>query len=67
MFDASARERIGHVGRKDDADGRLLDLDKKSAVPVFTDSGLAQLRPILREYRSKERVALIHYGNCMAG
>jgi deoxycytidylate deaminase len=65
MFDAFARERLGHVGRKDDADGRLLKLDKASAVPVFNDSGLVHFRTLLREYRSKEKIALVHYENCV--
>jgi cytidine deaminase len=66
MFDAFARERLGHVGRKKD-DGRLQELDKKSAAPVFTDSGLFRLRPVLREYRAKELLALNHYNRYTSG
>jgi deoxycytidylate deaminase len=60
MFDAAGRERLGHRGRQD-VGGRKQSLDKKSAVPVFTDSGLAQFRPALREYRAKELLALEHF------
>jgi cytidine deaminase len=60
MFDAAARERLGHRGRQDDQ-GKKQSLDKATAVPVFTDSGLAQFRPELREYRAKELLALEHF------
>lgn len=60
MFDASARERLGHVGRKDGA-GRKQQFVKKEAKPVFADGGLPQFRPELREYRAKELLALDHF------
>jgi deoxycytidylate deaminase len=60
MFDAASRERLGHPGRED-SDGHRLELDKKTAVPVFADSGLWQFRPELREYRAKELLALEHF------
>jgi len=60
MFDAAARERLGHCARQDDR-GQRQRLDKKSAVPVFSDAGLAQFRPELREYRAKELLALEHF------
>lgn len=60
MFDAAARERLGHLSRQDDR-GRRQKLDKKAAVPVFFDAGLAQFRPELREYRAKEILALEHF------
>ena len=60
MFDASARERLGHVGRKDHA-GRKQQFVKKEAKPVFADGGLPQFRPELREYRAKELLALDHF------
>src|ERR1035441_10213713 len=53
MFDAAGRERLGHLGRKDDA-GRKRDFIKKEAFPLFVDAGLAQFRPEPREYRIKE-------------
>lgn len=60
MFDAAERKRLGHRGRQD-AQGKRESLDKKAAVPVFSDSGLAQFRPELREYRAKELLALDHF------
>lgn len=60
MFDAAARERHGHVPRKD-ADGRRCDFVKDDAHPVFADSGLAQFRPELREYRAREVLALEYF------
>jgi cytidine deaminase len=60
MFDAAARQQLGHLGRKDDS-GRKLDFDKKQASPVFSDAGLAQFRPAIREYRTKELLALEHF------
>jgi deoxycytidylate deaminase len=60
MFDAASRERLGHCGREDD-EGKRQALDKKTAVPVFADSGLWQFRPELREYRAKELLALEHF------
>jgi len=60
MFDAASRERFGHPGREDPG-GHRLSLDRKTAVPVFADSGLWQFRPELREYRAKELLALEHF------
>src|ERR1035441_3927892 len=60
MFDAAGRERLGHLGRKDDA-GRKRDFIKKEAFPMFVDAGLAQFRPEPREYRIKEVLALDHF------
>jgi cytidine deaminase len=60
MFDAAARERLGHCGRQDE-EGHKQSLDRKMAVPVFADSGLWQFRPELREYRAKELLALEHF------
>jgi cytidine deaminase len=66
MFDAAARERLGHVGRQD-GQSRRQSLDKKTAVPIYTDSGLAQFRPELREYRAKELLALEHFDKHAVG
>lgn len=60
MFDAPAREQLGHLARKDDA-GRKQKFDKKQASPVFSDGGLAAFRPAIREYRTKELLALEHF------
>jgi len=60
MFDSAARERLGHVARKDDH-GRKRKFVKKQARPVFADAGLAQFRPEPREYRIKELLALDHF------
>ena len=60
MFDAAAREQLGHLARKDDA-GRKQAFDKSVALPVFSDGGLAQFRPEAREYRAKELLALEHF------
>jgi deoxycytidylate deaminase len=60
MFDAAAREQLGHLARKDD-DGRKQAFDKSTALPVFSDGGLAQFRPEAREYRAKELLALEHF------
>lgn len=60
MFDAAGRERLGHIGRQG-PDGHKKSLDEEKAVPVFTDSGLAQFRPALREYRVKELIALKYF------
>ena len=60
MFDAAGRERLGHLGRKD-ADGRKASFVKHDAKPVFSDAGLPQFRPDLREYRAKELLALDHF------
>jgi deoxycytidylate deaminase len=61
MFDAAERERLGHIGRQD-RDGHKKTFDKQVAVPIFIDSGLEQFRPVLREYRIKELVALKYFG-----
>lgn len=60
MFDAAARERLGHVPRKDD-DGKRCEFDKKVAHPVFLDAGLEEFRPEWREYRAKEGLALEYF------
>jgi len=60
MFDATGRERLGHVGRKDGA-GRKPEFVQKEALPVFADAGLPQFRPEPREYRIKELLALDHF------
>lgn len=57
MFDAASRERLGHVGRRD-ADGHKCAFERHEALPVFSDAGLAQFRAVVREYRSKELIAL---------
>jgi deoxycytidylate deaminase len=61
MFDAAERQRLGHIGRQD-KNGIKRVLDKSKAVPIFSDSGLEQFRPELREYRAKELLALKHFG-----
>lgn len=60
MFDATAREQLGHLGRKDET-GRKLEFVKKRAFPVFVDAGIPQFRPEPREYRIKELLALDHF------
>jgi deoxycytidylate deaminase len=60
MFDAAARERLGHLGRAD-ATGHKLPFAKNEAEPVFADAGLPQFRPELREYRAKELLALDYF------
>ena len=60
MFDAAARAQLGHLARKDDA-GRKQTFDKSTALPMFSDGGLAQFRPEAREYRAKELLALEHF------
>jgi deoxycytidylate deaminase len=59
MFDAAGRERLGHLGRKDES-GHRREFVKKQAFPVFVDAGLSQFRPEPREYRIKELLALDH-------
>lgn len=66
MFDALARERLGHLGRQDDRGQRRV-FRRDTAVPVFVDSGLAQFRPELREYRAKELLALEHFDRYASG
>lgn len=61
MFDAGAREQLEHLARKDD-DGRKQAWHKATALPVFSDGGVAQFRPEAREYRAKELLALEHFG-----
>jgi len=61
LFDAAAREHLGYPARKG-ADGRKVPFDKRSALPVFSDTGLARFRPEAREYRWKELLALEHFG-----
>jgi deoxycytidylate deaminase len=60
MFSAAARERLGHLARSDDS-GRKQTFEKKQASPVFSDGGLAPFRPAVREYRTKELLALEHF------
>jgi cytidine deaminase len=60
MFDAAARERMGHVARMGDT-GHKLPFAKREARPVFADAGLSQFRPEFREYRAKEVIALAHF------
>jgi cytidine deaminase len=59
MFDAAARERLGHLARRDETAHRH-EFVKKQAFPVFVDAGLSQFRPEPREYRIKELLALAH-------
>jgi len=61
MFDAAVREHLGHTPRKDD-DGRKVTFDKRTALRVFSDGGLAPFRPEAREYRWKELLAVDHFG-----
>lgn len=60
FFDAAGRERLEHPARKDKT-GRKAKFDKPSALPVFSDGGLAPFRPAIREYRIKELLALEHF------
>jgi cytidine deaminase len=60
MFDAVAREQLGHLARKDST-GRKQEFDKAEALPVFSDGGLGAFRPAIREYRTKELLALEHF------
>ncbi|MGD0453843.1 MAG: hypothetical protein ABSB69_09605 [Solirubrobacteraceae bacterium] len=60
MFDAAARERLGHLARKDET-GHKHEFVKKQAFPVFVDAGLPQFSPEPREYRIKELLALDHF------
>ncbi len=61
MFDAAAREHLGHAPRKD-GDGRKVPFDKRMALPVLSDGGLAPFRPEAREYRWRELLAVEHFG-----
>lgn len=60
LFDAAAREQLGHPPRSDKR-GHKTTFDKSTALPVFTDGGLAPFRPEAREYRAKELLALEHF------
>lgn len=60
MFDAAGRERLGHLGRKDES-GHKQEFVKRQAFPVFVDAELPQFRPEPREYRIKELLALDHF------
>lgn len=60
MFDAAQRDRLGHVGRKDDS-GQRVPFIKEAASPVFVDAGLGPYRPEFREYRARETLALDHF------
>jgi deoxycytidylate deaminase len=60
FFNAAAREQLGHLPRKDGA-GRKQEFIKKVALPVFSDGGLGAFRPAVREYRTKELLALEHF------
>jgi len=60
MFDAAARERLGHLARRDET-GHRHAFVKKQAFPVFVDAGLSQFRPEPREYRIKELLALDYF------
>jgi deoxycytidylate deaminase len=64
MFDAGWRTRLGHVPRAQN--GIKQELDKKTALPVFVDAGLAQFRPELPGYRAKELLALDHFNKLTA-
>jgi cytidine deaminase len=64
MFDAGWRARLGHVPRA--KEGVKHELDKKTALPVFVDSGLEQFRPELPGYRAKELLALDHFNELTA-
>jgi deoxycytidylate deaminase len=66
MFDAAARKRLGHIGRRD-GDGNAEVLVKASASPVFVDAGLKQLRPELPAYRAKELLALDYFDELSSG
>ena len=66
MFDAATREKLGHLARKDEA-GRKVDFDKRSASPLFSAGGLAAFRPAIREYRTKELLALEHFDRHQGG
>ncbi len=61
MFDAAARERLGHTPRKNAA-GSKAPFEPTKALPVFVDVRLEQFRPELPGYRAKELLALEHFG-----
>jgi deoxycytidylate deaminase len=60
LFDASLRERLGRIGRKDER-GKKSKFDCKSALPVYADASMDQFRPEFREYRVKEIFALEYF------
>lgn len=66
MFDAARRSRLGHVGRRD-GDGHRQAFVRSAARPVFSDAGLEQFRSDVREYRSKEQIALDYLFRHKAG
>jgi deoxycytidylate deaminase len=59
-FDAAARERLGHLPRKD-SDAFVQSFEKSSAQPVIPDVEPDHLRPVLAAYRQRELPALDHY------
>jgi cytidine deaminase len=60
MFDAAARERLGHVARQG-ADGKAQPFSRSTARPVFVDAGMPEFRPLLHGYRAKEALALDYF------
>jgi cytidine deaminase len=60
MFDAAARERLGHLPRKD-GDGKGQKFSRQKARPVFIDGGMPEFRPLLQSYRAKESLALDYF------
>jgi deoxycytidylate deaminase len=60
MFDAAARERRGHLARKDDL-GFKQAFDKRAALPVFVETVTAEFLPYPREYRYSELLALEYF------
>ena len=60
LFDASSRERRGHLARKE-PDGKRAEFSKPAARPVFADLEPEGLRPLLPAYRTREIVALRHF------
>lgn len=63
-FDATARERLARQPRKAD-DGTIRTFDKATAIPLFTDSVTAELRPLFPSYRQRELVALGHFADLL--
>lgn len=57
VFDAAARERQGHLARKDDR-GFIQTFCMSDAVPVFGDVEPEGLQPLLPTYRQREFIAL---------
>jgi len=60
MFNAEARNRLGHLPRKDD-DGKAQAFVRPDAGPVFVDGGMPEFRPLLHGYRAKETAALGYF------